>query len=84
MLLDFMRVPWYTVYIVKEIDMSKIIFLSHNATNHTLIFAVGSARYEYHLPDTRDTIALYLIRRVSIGKGFAYAKRWGKLMEHIS
>lgn len=64
--------------------MSKIIFLSHNATDHTLTFAVGVARYEYHLPDTRDTIALHLIRRVSIGKGFAYAKRWGKLLEAVS
>lgn len=65
--------------------MSKIIFLSHNATDHTLTFAVDGKRYEYQMsgPLACD-IALSIIRRISIGKGFAYVKRGGMLLETTS
>ena len=58
-----------------------ITFLSHNALDHTLTFALSGRRYEYqfHFPADLDT-ALYLIRKVSVGKGYAYTKKRGYLI----
>lgn len=62
--------------------MSKITFLAHNASDHTLTFAIDGKRYEYVMPTAAvcDTV-LYMVRKVSVAKGFAYAKRRGMLLE---
>jgi len=64
------------------VNQHPITFLAHNATDHTLTFALSGRRYEYqfHFPHDCAT-ALYLIRKVSVGKGYAYTKRRGKLLE---
>lgn len=62
--------------------MSKIIFLAHNATDHTLTFAIDGKRYEYALVNpVQCDAALFMLRKASVGKAFAYVKRRGKLIE---
>jgi len=61
--------------------MSKIIFLSHNETDHTLTFAIDGRRYEYQMPTPLACDnALYITRVASVKSGFNYAKKFGKLM----
>lgn len=62
--------------------MSRIRFLGTNYTDLTITFAYGSRRYEYqfHFPGDLDT-ALYLTRKVSIGKALAWSKKRAKLLE---
>lgn len=60
----------------------KLYYLGHNATDHTLTFAYGTRRYEYQMPNPQACEdVIYIIRKVSIGKAFALAKRRGKLLE---
>lgn len=63
--------------------MSKIVYLAHTERpEQTVTFSVNGTRYSYKFPIPPQLEGtLYLIRKVSIGKAFAYAKRVGKLME---
>lgn len=64
--------------------MPDIIYIGHSQypDEQSIAFVVGSKRYTYALPNpaSLDTI-LYLIRKVSIGKAFALAKRIGRLVQ---
>lgn len=53
----------------------RIFLLSHNTTDHTITFGIGSKRWEYWLnPSQCDTVQ-YFARRFGPRKALAYAKR---------
>lgn len=55
-------------------------YLGRNDTDHTVLFAIGSRRYEYHLTPQQIESVEHLCKRVSILKGLNYAKRKGMIM----
>lgn len=68
--------------------MSKSTILYHGHTNSpdlTITFSINNRRYDYlfHHQDTMET-ALYLIRRVSLGKALAYTKKRAALLAPMS
>jgi hypothetical protein len=68
---------------MEAIDMTSILFLGRNHTDHTVTFAIQGQRYEYWLhPQACDTIE-YLCHKVSNARALAFAKRrchrWEKL-----
>lgn len=54
-------------------------YLGRNDTDHTVLFAIGSRRYEYTLSPQQIESVDYLCHKVSILKGLNYAKRKGKV-----
>lgn len=59
----------------------KITYLGHTITPAPAItFAASGRRYTYKLPHTGALESiLYMLRRVTVGKAFAHAKRIGRL-----
>lgn len=62
--------------------MSKITFISHNALDNTLTFALDAVRYEYLLTPRECDTGLFLARKVSVGKAFAYVKANGTVIDN--
>lgn len=58
-------------------------YLSHNATDHTVTFALGPARWEYWLNHSQCQSTSYLAHHISTGKAFAYAKRHATRSERL-
>lgn len=64
--------------------MPTILYLGHNDTDHTVTFAIGTARYEYFLPNPLAVHTVEYIARISAAKALNRAKRLATRTEKLN